>query len=44
MSRDGEAVVPLDLGQARAELAYLVDAGVEAIAICFPALVQKPRA
>jgi 5-oxoprolinase (ATP-hydrolysing)/N-methylhydantoinase A len=42
MSRDGDAVLPLDLQQARAELAYLMDAEVEAIAVCFLHSYKNP--
>src|SRR5262249_8750214 len=36
MDRDGRVVAPLDPDQVRAAVRQLVDAGVEAIAICFP--------
>jgi len=35
VSRDGAILTPIDLDQVRHEVAYLVDHGVEAIAICF---------
>ena len=34
ISRDGDVIVPLDLDQARGEIGRLIDAGVEAIAVC----------
>jgi 5-oxoprolinase (ATP-hydrolysing) len=42
ISRDGEVVVPLDLDQARAEIGRLVEAGVEAIAVCLLHSYENP--
>ena len=42
VSRDGDVVTPLDLDQARSEIRYLVEAGVEAIAVCLLHSYKNP--
>ena len=42
VSRDGDIVVPLNLNQARAEIGRLVEAGVEAIAVCLLHSYKNP--
>jgi 5-oxoprolinase (ATP-hydrolysing) len=42
ISRDGEVVVPLDLDQAQGEIGRLVEAGVEAIAVCLLHSYKNP--
>ena len=42
MDRDGRVVTPLDLAQARREVAGFVEAGVEALAVCFLHAYRNP--
>ena len=42
ISRDGDAIVPIDENQVRREAGKLAAAGVESIAVVFPARVQEP--
>ena len=42
MSRDGDAIVPIDEGQLRREVDDLAAAGVEAIAVCFLHAYKNP--
>src|SRR5262252_7539790 len=42
VSRDGDIVTPIDLDQARAEIRYLAEAGVEAIAVCLLHSYKNP--
>ena len=42
ISRDGEVVTPLDMEQARAEIDRLVEAGVEAVAVCLLHSYKNP--
>jgi 5-oxoprolinase (ATP-hydrolysing) len=42
MDRDGRVVVPLDLEQARREVADLVSRGVDALAVCFLHAYRNP--
>ena len=42
LDRDGRVVMPLDLGQARREVAGLVSEGVEALAVCFLHAYRNP--
>ncbi len=42
MDRDGRVVTPIDLAQARREIAELVEAGIEALAVCFLHAYRNP--
>jgi len=42
VSRDGDIVTPIDLDQARADIRYLAEAGVEAIAVCMLHSYKNP--